>query len=68
MKPTTTRSFRIAASAALLALAAPALADDAEIFVGTGSVVSSQRPNILFVMDTSGSMSTNVTTQVPYNA
>ncbi len=28
---------------------------------------TAERPNILFIIDTSGSMSTNVTTQVPFN-
>ena len=55
------------ASVALCALAGIARADEAEIFVGTGNVVSSQRPNILFIMDTSGSMSEDTQTQVPYD-
>ena len=50
-----------------LQLAGPALADDSEIFTGAGNVVSSQRPNILFIVDSSGSMDTDVVTQVPYN-
>ncbi|MGQ0385035.1 MAG: pilus assembly protein [Gammaproteobacteria bacterium] len=67
MKPKVTRSLRLAAAAALVALAVPAHADDSEIFSGAGNVVSSQRPNILFIMDTSGSMNTDVVTQVPYD-
>lgn len=69
MKPTTTRILHLAAAslATLAGLAGTAGADEAEIFTGTGNAVSNARPNILFIMDTSGSMNTNVTTQVPYN-
>ena len=49
------------------ALGCVAGADEAEIFVGTGNTVSNERPNILFIIDTSGSMDTNVVTQVPFN-
>ena len=44
-----------------------ASADETEIFVGTGNAVSNERPNILFIIDTSGSMDTAVLTQVPFN-
>lgn len=49
----------------LLALAcgSPALADDTEIFLGQQGA----RPNILFILDTSGSMDGEVDTQVPYD-
>ncbi|MFZ2508595.1 MAG: hypothetical protein WAW79_09015 [Steroidobacteraceae bacterium] len=67
MNAATPRSLRLATAAALLAIASAAVADDAEIFSGMGNVVTAQRPNILFVFDTSGSMNTEVTTQVPYN-
>src|SRR5512134_1557258 len=67
MKPTATRYLRLAAAASLLALAGAAAADESEIFTGTGNAVSNARPNILFIMDTSGSMTTNVVTQVPYD-
>ncbi len=40
----------------LMSGANPALADDTEIFFGAGSVSSTIRPNILFILDTSGSM------------
>ena len=56
MKQTATRIFRAAistASAAICVLAGVASADESEIFVGTGNAVSNQRPNILFVIDTS---------------
>jgi type IV pilus assembly protein PilY1 len=61
------RSATCAASAALCVLAGVAGADETEIFVGTGNAVSNQRPNILFIMDTSGSMDEDVETQVPFN-
>jgi type IV pilus assembly protein PilY1 len=70
MKHPTTRIFHsalAAASAVLCALAGIASADESEIFVGTGNAVSSQRPNILLIMDTSGSMDEDVVTQVPYD-
>lgn len=67
MNMTAIRRIRTTAVAALFTLASVAGADDTEIFTGIGNVVSSQRPNILFIMDTSGSMGTNVVTQVPYN-
>ena len=63
----TLRALSCLASAAFCALAGIAGADEAEIFVGTGNAVSSQRPNILFIMDTSGSMDEDVQTQVPYD-
>ena len=67
MNMTATRLLKFATASALLAIAGAAHADDTEIFTGVGNVVSSQRPNILFVIDTSGSMNTNVITQVPFN-
>jgi type IV pilus assembly protein PilY1 len=69
MKPTVTRilPLAVASFATLAALSGLARADEAEIFFGTGNAVSNARPNILFIMDTSGSMSTDVTTQVPFD-
>ncbi len=67
MKHTATRFLNFASAAALTALSCAATADEAEIFVGTGNAASNQRPNILFIIDTSGSMDTDVVTQVPYN-
>lgn len=55
------------ASAAFCVLAGIARADEAEIFVGTGNAVTSQRPNILLIMDTSGSMDEDVETQMPFD-
>jgi type IV pilus assembly protein PilY1 len=42
-------------------------ADDTEIFVTQAGAGTGVKPNILFVLDTSGSMATNVVTQVPYD-
>jgi type IV pilus assembly protein PilY1 len=70
MNNRTRRIFRAlccTASASLCVLAGVASADESEIFVGTGNAVSSQRPNILFIMDTSGSMDEDVETQVPFD-
>lgn len=67
MKNTATRLFRITAATSMLALAGIAAADETEIFTGTGNAVSNQRPNILFIIDTSGSMNTDVVTQVPFD-
>jgi len=68
MKIIAKRFLNFASGVTLAALGCAAGADEAEIFVGTGNAVSGERPNILFIMDTSGSMSGNVTTQVPYSA
>jgi type IV pilus assembly protein PilY1 len=58
----------LCAAALTVVAAVPAAADDTEIYIGqpTGTSTAS-RPNILFVMDTSGSMGTNVTTQTTYD-
>lgn len=60
------RILGLAASAALtLAAAMPAAADDTEIFVPQSSGV---KPNVLFILDTSGSMETDVVTEnAPYD-
>ncbi len=46
-----------------------ALADDTELFVAglDPAANSNVRPNVLFIIDTSGSMGTNVKTQVAYD-
>ncbi len=67
MKQTVTRFLHFAGAAVLTALACAASADDTEIFTGAGNAVTAQKPNILFIIDTSGSMSTDVVTQVPFN-
>lgn len=50
----------------MLVGAFPAHADDTELFVATSSGAGI-RPNILFVIDNSGSMATQVITQEPYS-
>ncbi len=67
MKTTTRPWTRFACATALAALTWASVADEAEIFVGTGNAVSNTRPNILFIMDTSGSMTGTITTQVPFD-
>lgn len=62
----TRRLSALALGLSLAGAATSALADDTEIFLGRASATDS-KPNILFVIDTSGSMSTNVVTQNPYD-
>ena len=64
------RQLATVAVAAVITLmaSAPARADDTELFVGPAVTASPSRPNILFVMDTSGSMVNPVQSQVPYSA
>jgi len=45
----------------------PAVAEDIEIYTTTGSTSSATQANVLFVLDTSGSMDTLVSTREPYN-
>jgi len=54
---------------ALLALATmlPAAADDTELFLGVPNAVNSAQPNILFIIDDSGSMGDLVRTQPNYD-
>jgi type IV pilus assembly protein PilY1 len=56
-----------AAAAVTLLCSGPARADDTELFVGAAVAAAPSRPNILFIMDTSGSMDTDVTTQVSFD-
>jgi type IV pilus assembly protein PilY1 len=44
-----------------------ARADDTEIYMGQPTVAADGRPNILFILDTSGSMNGNVQTQTTYD-
>ncbi len=67
MNKTANRLLSFAAAAALGATSCAAIADETEIFVGTGNAVTGQRPNILFIIDTSGSMDTQVLTQEAFN-
>ena len=47
---------------------APVLADDVELFLAAAAPGSQVQPNILFILDTSGSMGTLITTQTTYDA
>ena len=58
-------AFSGAALAALITHAPLALADDTEVYVSNGT--AGTQPNILFIVDTSGSMSTNVTIPAVYD-
>lgn len=63
------RKARVVVAASLLGFATSysAIADDIEIYVGAASDIVGVRPNILFILDTSGSMDTNVVTQTIYD-
>ena len=50
-----------------LAATAPASADDTELFVGAANAVNTAQPNILFIIDDSGSMAGLVSTQANYD-
>ena len=50
-----------------MSVCAPAMADDTELFIGDSSLFPDSKPTILFVLDTSGSMKTAVTTQSVYD-
>jgi type IV pilus assembly protein PilY1 len=56
-----------AAALGALCTSGAALADDTELFVGVPNAASQARPNILFVIDNSGSMATDVRTQPNYD-
>jgi len=45
----------------------PAVADDIEIYTTAGTTASTSQANILFILDTSGSMSNPVQTRPPYD-
>ncbi len=45
----------------------PVLADDIELFVGNNAGVANSEPNVLFIIDTSGSMSATVGTPPQYD-
>ena len=64
-----TTRFKLPCLTGILAsglLCAGAFADDSEIFLGANT--SGAAPNILFILDTSGSMNSSVSSQVPYDA
>jgi len=58
----------LAATAAVVALVGPAAqADDTELFVGAAVSAPPSRPNILFILDTSGSMANEEWTQEDFS-
>ncbi len=65
--PTRKLSLLSAAMAVTLAAGSPALADDTEILVASPAQQLANRPNMLFIADTSGSMDGKVDSQVPYD-
>ena len=54
-------------TATLLVLAGASRADDAELFLSDPDA-SAARANVLFIIDTSGSMDTQVATQAPFDS
>ena len=46
----------------------PAIADDTELFVVDASLFPDARPNVLFIMDTSGSMADKIRTQPTFKS
>jgi type IV pilus assembly protein PilY1 len=68
MNTVTHRLGQILIGAAFGLLAWPALADDTEIFVASSDpTITGARPNILLIYDNSGSMDSEVLTQVPWD-
>ncbi len=67
MNPISTKRLLSLSSGFLLTFLAGqvALADDSEIFLGNSSTAAA--PNILFILDTSGSMDSDVKYQTPYD-
>ncbi len=56
-----------ALASCLVLLAGIATADDSELFLGDAAAISA-RANVLFIIDTSGSMDTLVATQAPFDS
>ncbi|MCH8073857.1 MAG: PQQ-binding-like beta-propeller repeat protein, partial [Proteobacteria bacterium] len=52
----------------VLTAGAPIVADDTELLLVTPSTAAQNKPNILFILDTSGSMSTEEQTIQPYDS
>jgi len=56
------------ANVCAIASAAPALADDTELLLFNPSSIAQPKPNVMFILDTSGSMSTQEETAEPYDS
>ena len=68
MRAPTYRVLNLLLGVALALVGSPDVrADDTEIFVSQSGAGTGVQPNILFVLDTSGSMGEDVVTQVPYD-
>jgi type IV pilus assembly protein PilY1 len=68
MNSTTKRSLWILIGTAWTGLSGlPAVADDTELFITDPALLNQSPPNILFVLDTSGSMDTFLQTQPTYD-
>ena len=50
-----------------LTLGSPAIADDVELLLSIPGSSNAAKPNILFILDSSGSMNTIETTQEPFD-
>ena len=61
-------AWAIAASVLTLLIGSPAWADDVELLVSTPGASNAAKPNILFIIDSSGSMTTIERSQEPYDA
>ena len=63
------KHFAWATAGVLISLAtgAPAIADDVELLLSTPGISNAAKPNILFILDSSGSMTTVEKTQEPYD-
>ena len=52
---------------AAMLVGAPAVADDTELLLINPDPTKNPKPNVMFILDTSGSMTTTQTTAEPYN-
>ena len=60
-------AWAIAGALLTLTIASPAWADDVELLLSTPEASNAAKPNILFILDSSGSMTTIETSQEPYD-
>ncbi len=69
MKISTRKFTWMSVSCAFAMLAgAPAIADDTELLLVNPNLAQSPKPNVMFILDTSGSMTTTQTTLEPYES
>ncbi len=61
-------AWAIAGATLTLTAGSPAVADDVELLLSTPGASNAAKPNILFILDSSGSMTTVETSQEPYDA